>query len=65
MTSTAACNSLSCSGGTARVAIEDGAYFWGGIDIRREDNPAETPQVEGSVLDRDAEEVLQAEGVGV
>jgi cytoskeletal protein CcmA (bactofilin family) len=28
---------------TARVSIEDGAYFRGGIDIRRDDKPAESP----------------------
>jgi cytoskeletal protein CcmA (bactofilin family) len=26
---------------TARVSIEDGAYFRGGIDIRRDEKPAE------------------------
>jgi cytoskeletal protein CcmA (bactofilin family) len=31
---------------TARVSIEDGAYFRGGIDIRRDEKPAEPPAVE-------------------
>jgi cytoskeletal protein CcmA (bactofilin family) len=31
---------------TARVSIEDGAYFRGGIDIRRDAKPAEPPAAE-------------------
>ncbi len=36
---------------TARVSIEDGAYFRGGIDIRREEKLVEPPVAEGAAAE--------------
>lgn len=44
---------------TARVSIEDGAYFRGGIDIRRDDKPPAAPAAEST------QEVQPAEVVEV
>ncbi|UWZ84680.1 bactofilin family protein [Occallatibacter riparius] len=40
---------------TARVSIEDGAYFRGGIDIRRDQKPAQPATAEASSADAPAE----------
>jgi cytoskeletal protein CcmA (bactofilin family) len=36
---------------TARVSIEDGAYFRGGIDIRRDEKPVDAPAAEAAADD--------------
>ena len=40
---------------TARVSIEDGAYFRGGIDIRRDQKPAQAPAAEEPPAENPAE----------
>jgi cytoskeletal protein CcmA (bactofilin family) len=49
---------------TARVSIEDGAYFRGGIDIRREEKPSEPPAAEAET-DEVSPETQPAEVVEV
>jgi cytoskeletal protein CcmA (bactofilin family) len=56
--------SLSGDVSTARVSIEDGAYFRGGIDIRRDEKPAEAPEVKGPATEI-PEETQPAETVEV
>jgi cytoskeletal protein CcmA (bactofilin family) len=49
---------------TARVSIEDGAYFRGGIDIRREEQHAEVPAAEDAATET-LQEPQPAEAVEV
>jgi cytoskeletal protein CcmA (bactofilin family) len=49
---------------TARVSIEDGAYFRGGIDIRRDEEPAAAPVAETSAAET-PQEAQPAEAVEV
>jgi len=49
---------------TARVSIEDGAYFRGGIDIRRDEEPAAVPAAETPVGET-SHEAQPAEAVEV
>jgi cytoskeletal protein CcmA (bactofilin family) len=49
---------------TARVSIEDGAYFRGGIDIRRDDKPAGAPPAPASAA-ASSPEAQPAEAVQV
>jgi cytoskeletal protein CcmA (bactofilin family) len=49
---------------TARVSIEDGAYFRGGIDIRREEKHTEAPAAEADT-DEASPEAQPAEAVEV